>query len=95
VKRHLRSLVLATAAIFVSANSAKACLWDTTVVGHEKQFKSSYLEQPNVTPQEPSLIQQAGASIGIVGGLGLVMLMGAMWIGVIRHREAAKKTSVG
>ncbi|MBA4187448.1 MAG: hypothetical protein C0467_05455 [Planctomycetaceae bacterium] len=87
--------VLLSGGVFVAtAPSATACLWDKEVVGHEKQFKSSYIEHaaPNST-EPPHMVQRIGSSIGVLGGVGVLMLAGAMLVGVVRHREASKRST--
>ncbi len=89
--------VLSLGALAFTASSVKACMWDKEVVGHEKQFKSSYIDQPNASPVEaaPPLSQRLGSTVGVIGGVGVVMIVAAMVVGVVRHRESTTKTTNG
>ncbi len=96
MRRLVLAVLLSGMSLTALAGPASACLWDNEVVGHEKQFKSSYVDQPTATSPSPtSAAQQVSATVGIAGGLGLAMLAGAMCLGVIRHRESSRKPTGG
>jgi hypothetical protein len=78
MRRLFLGLVLSVAALAVAPGAASACMWDRELVAHEKQFKSSYLEQPaEARPATPA--ESAWPVIRLLAaGAGALLLLGSV-----------------
>lgn len=80
----MRWLTLSTLlSVLALAAPASACLWDREIDNAEREFKSSYPEAvvPEVPPES---VQPPGYDRFAVGGLGALLLGGAMVVATRR-----------
>lgn len=76
----MRRLLLALAAAFVGAVPASACIWDSELPGHEREFRSSY--EKTAPTAEPDSVRQALP--WAIGGVGAALLV-VGWVAVARQ----------
>jgi|SRR6266542_3570274 len=94
MQRVILSMILSVGLLALSAGPASACLWDRELVGHEKEFKSSYPEQPYETPPAGPMTRGPGTGVGLLaGGAGLLMLLSGMVIGTVRGKARQRAPS--
>jgi hypothetical protein len=77
-------VLLSFGLLLAVAPAVPACINDREVASHERELKSSYIDQPASTPPSPSsspldLVWTYGAS-----GLGVGLLAGAAVVGLVR-----------
>ena len=81
----MRWLILnLTLAILLLPTAAFACLNDREVEATEKEFKSTYMEQ-QAPPASPGY-QEPDNKLWVLGGSGLLLLGGALTIGLRRGK---------
>lgn len=70
----------------VASCPALACINDSELPGHEREFRSSYQTDRKPSEPAPSPLQQYGP--GTVAGVGGVLLVGAGLITTVRRLTA-------
>jgi hypothetical protein len=83
----LGTAILAVSLLLTTAGPVGACIWDSDTDRSEREFRSSYREQPVEAPApSPSLSDQPGP-IAMLGA-GSALLLGACVLSVRRSRKA-------
>ncbi len=89
MRRLFLGLVLAAAALAAAPGPVFACIWDRELVAHEKQFKSSYLEQP--AEARPAAQASAWPVVRLLAaGAGLFLLLGSVAFVCVRPWQRAR-----
>jgi len=74
--------LILVAGVLISCGSLSACLNDSELADHEREFRSQYLQQPLMTSSDPPPHRDGRASALSVAGLALLSgAFGLTWFG--------------
>ena len=91
MRRLIHCVVLSAGWLALAAGPPSACLWDRELVGHEKQFKSNYIEPSYEPSSDGPIARGPGGGTGLLaGGAGLLMLLSGMVVGTVRGRARSQ-----
>jgi hypothetical protein len=76
----MRRLLLALVVAFAGSVPASACIWDSELPGHEREFRSSYEKSAPSTESESARQYLPWAA----GGIGVALLV-VGWVAVARQ----------